>query len=127
MAVLMVEGGPEPDGDWTEIAVTTARFGSFGFMNVKLVAANGKPMDGQPDGTIPVLYRIDAKGHLILCLPDEDATKAAINAGTIKGTITDSGKGDATITADGATLDKFLTSPAGQKLYSKPATYTRVE
>jgi hypothetical protein len=128
IAVLMVEGGPQPDGDWNEIAVTTARFGAYGFMNVRLISANGKPVDDQPGGTIPVLYRFDAKGNLILCLPDEDAAKAAINAHKIKGTITENGNGDATITADGAALDRFLTSPAGQALYDKPSpTFTRVE
>jgi hypothetical protein len=128
MAVIMVEGGPQPDGDWNEIAVTTARFGAYGFMNVRLISANGKPVDDQPGGTIPVLYRFDAKGDLMLCLPDEDATKAAIKAGKIKGTVTDNGKGDATITADGAALDRFLTSRAGQALYNKPfSIFTRVE
>jgi len=127
MAVLMVEGGPQPDGDWNEVSVTTARFGTFGFMNARLISGNGKSIEDQPEGTIPLLYRFGAKGRLLLYLPDETATKAAIKAGKIKGTITDNGKGDAVITADGAALDKFLASPAGQALYIKPTTFTRVE
>jgi hypothetical protein len=128
MTVIIVQAGPQPDGDWNEVAVTTARLGTSRFMNVRMISGDGKPADDLPPGTIPVRYQIDAKGQLVLYLPGENVAKAAIKAKKIKGTIADNGNGDATITADGAALDRFLSSAAGQGLYSKPfKTFTRVE
>jgi hypothetical protein len=86
-------------------------------------------MDGdqQPDGTVPVLYRWDGK-HLVLYLMDEKATKAAINAKRIAGTVESGEFGDATITADQATLDAFMAGREGTALFSsKFAVLTRMD
>lgn len=118
IAIVVPASGRASD---TMIAtVSTARFGSFGFLNAKLAEADGQVAPGQPPGTVPVLYRFGPKGTLSLFLPDDAAVKAAIRAHKIAG---DAGKktgDDVTITADARTLDKFLASPAGQALFTKP-------
>ena len=119
ITAVMVQTGKEPDGDYAVFTLTTVRLGANRFMNATLLSSDGKPEDG-PHGTVPVLYRIDAKGTLTLFLMDEAATKAAIKAGKIKGTVEDGSMGDATITAEPAVLDKFLQSPAGLALFDKP-------
>jgi hypothetical protein len=120
ITVVIVQTGNEPDGDWNLITMTTGKAGANRYMNAQLLASNGKPEEGSPGGTIPVLYRIDAKGRLTLYLMNEDGTKAAIKAGKLKGTIGKGDYGDAMITADPAALDKFMASPAAAALFTKP-------
>ena len=123
ISALLVESGPKAE-DWNFVMLTTARLGASRFMNARMLLSNGKPdSDNEgapPHGSVPVLYRIDAKGTLTLFMMDEPATKAAIRAGKIKGTIETGTMGDATITADPKALDKFLASPAGLALFVKP-------
>ena len=119
ITAVMVQTGREPDGDYAVFTLTTVKLGANRFMNATLLSSDGKPEDG-PHGTVPVLYRIDAKGTLTLFLMDEAATKAAIKAGKIKGTVESGPYGDAVITAEPAVLDKFLQSPAGLALFDKP-------
>ncbi len=120
LTVLIVQSGDEPDGDWNLVELTTGKAGANRFMNARLLSSNGKPEEGSPGGTIPVLYRIDAKGRITLYLTDETATKAAIKAGKIKGTIGKGDSGDAVITADPAALDKYMASSAAAALFTKP-------
>jgi hypothetical protein len=122
-----------PDrGDDFNVAIlklTTVRFGNFGFLNVRWMMDPKHELPDQPPGTIPVLYRFDAKGELVIYVPDEHATDDAIRAHKIAGTL-DSGGTDHTtlVTADGASLDRFFRSPAGLALYQKPfAVLTRVK
>lgn len=110
-------------------SLKTARFGSFGFLNVRWMLDPKHELPGQSPGTIPVLYRFDAKDKLEIFIPDEGATDAAIDAHKIAGT-KDNGTTDHTtlITADGPALDKFFRSPAGLALYKKPfAVLTRMK
>ncbi|MEI9995669.1 MAG: hypothetical protein WDM91_13825 [Rhizomicrobium sp.] len=107
-------------GDLVVATVSSARYGRFGFLNARLLETAGKRESEQPPGTVPILYRFDAKGVLSLAMMDEDATKAAIRAHKIAGSAGKAGTDDATITADSRTLDKFLSSPAGQALFAKP-------
>lgn len=116
---LLVETGAKAE-DWNVVTLTTAKLGASRFMNATMLSNDGKPEDGAPRGTVPVLYRIDAKGQLTLAMMDEDAVKAAIKAGKIKGTVGDGTLGDATITADTSVLDNFLQTPAGLALFDKP-------
>jgi hypothetical protein len=113
-----------PDkGDASDVLLarlTTARLGKVGFMNVRLMDTPKTEAKDQPPGTVPILYRIDAKGILSLYMLDEDLTKAAIKAHKLAGDAGKEGTDDATITADGPALDKFFQSPAGLALFTKP-------
>jgi hypothetical protein len=120
ITLITVATGDKPDADWDAITMTTGRAGNNRFMNIRLVSDNGKPEKDPPAGTIPVLYRLDAKGQMTIWLTDENATKDAIKSGKLKGTIGKGDYGDAVITADPATLDRFMASPAGRALYPKP-------
>ncbi len=126
IVAVIVEGGPKAE-DWNVATLTTARVGNNRILNARLLWTNGKP-EGAPAGTVPVLYRIDAKGTLTLSLPDEDAFKAAIAAGRIKGTVEKGQLGDAVVAADPKALDAFFAAPGVADLYSKPFfTLRRVE
>jgi len=89
-------------------------------MNARLLMSNGKADEGSPSGTIPILYRLDSKGRLLLYLLNEDRAKAAIKSGKITGTTGEGDSGDAVITADPVALDKFMASPAALSLFVKP-------
>src|SRR5512146_3306408 len=105
-AVLVPDRGTA--NDVMMFKLKTARFGKFGYLNVRPMMDPEHEAPDQPPGTIPVLYRFEAKGRLAIYLTDEDATKDAIRARKIAGTAATSGTGDAVITADGVTLDKFF-------------------
>ena len=123
ITLMMVQAGNQPDGDWYFATLTTAKLGANHFMNARLILSNGIQEGGdpavQPAGTVPVLYRIDAKGEMSAFTMDEDKVKAAIASGKIKGTVEKGTLGDAVITADPAALDKFVQSQAGLSLFSK--------
>jgi hypothetical protein len=130
MLVIIVSGAKKGDGDVMGATVRTAKLGSGRVMNATLVSFDVKK-DGsdeeQPPGTIPVVYRMNGK-HLSLYLMDEKATKAAITAGRIKGTVGSGDYGDATITAEQPELDRFLSSAEGQALFSdKFAELTKMD
>ncbi|HEY0107613.1 MAG TPA: hypothetical protein VGB91_16140 [Rhizomicrobium sp.] len=115
---LIVEAGPKAE-DWNVATLTTARLGANRVMNATLQWTNDKP-ETAPPGTVPVLYRIDARGTLTLALMDETAVKAAIAAGRIKGTVGTGEFGDAIITADPKALDALFASPGAVKLFAEP-------
>ena len=115
LAVLVPNGGSA--SDLILVKATTVRMGAVGILNARLVPGPDSDSSDQPPGTIPVLYRVDAKGRMLLFTLDENATKNAIRAGKIAGTTGDSGSGDAVITADAPALDKFFRSPAGLALF----------
>lgn len=121
---------PNHGGDSNEVMLRlkVARFGNFGFLNVRWMMDSKHELPGQSPGYIPVLYRFDAKDKLEIFIPDDGATSAAIDAHKIAGTL-DNGTTDHStlITADGPALDKFFRSPAGLALYKKPfAVLTRM-
>lgn len=125
LAVLVPSAGAA--NDLMLFRLTTARFGKFGIMNARLEAGPESDGSEQPPGSVPVLYRVDAKGKLTLYLLDEDATKEAIRAGRIAGDAGKAGTDDAVISADAPTLDKFFQSRTGQGLFKKPfAVLTKV-
>ena len=117
MAVLLPAHG---SGDVIVATFTSVRFGSHGYLNVRLAQANGEDIKDQPPGTVPVLYRLDARGRLTLAMMDDKAVKAAVAAHTLAGTIGRGDYGDVTITEEPAALDKFMASPAALKLFARP-------
>ncbi|MEI9989889.1 MAG: hypothetical protein WDM86_07605 [Rhizomicrobium sp.] len=118
LAAVIVESGPKAE-DWNVVTATTATLGANRYMNARLLWTNGKP-ENAPAGTVPVLYRLDAKGVLTFSLMDEDAVKAAIAAGKIKGTVEKGQWGDVTITADPKALDAYFAAPGAAKLFLQP-------
>jgi hypothetical protein len=118
LAVLVPHGGSA--SDLMLVKVTTVRLGAAGILNARLVPGPDSDSSQQPPGSIPILYRLDARGRMLLFMLDEDATKKAIRAGRIAGTTGKSDTDDAVITADGPALDKFFRSPAGLALFKSP-------
>ncbi|HEY2032093.1 MAG TPA: hypothetical protein VGH02_00250 [Rhizomicrobium sp.] len=129
MTVVLVQGGTEPDGDWSVASITTATVGNNHIMNARLTFNNGKPdEEDMARNTMPLLYRFDGPNHLTLYLMDEDATKAAIQAHKIAGTVEPGQFGDAVITALPKELDAFMASKKGAALFGERfATLTKME
>ena len=117
ITVLLIAG---TDKEWMLVTATTATLGPNHLMNARLVSSNGIAETGGPKGTFPVLYQFDGKSGLKLSLLDERKVKAALKAGQLAGTGYKTNLDDAVITADPATLDRFLQSPAGATLFDKP-------
>ena len=108
-------------GDWSVYSLQTATLSQYRYMNAKEVSNNGKdPDQAQAGKTFPLLYRVNSDGALVIYLLDEKAAAAAIKSGAIAGTIGQGQFGDITLTADSATLDAFMTTPAGRALFVKP-------
>jgi hypothetical protein len=130
ITVVLVQAGDKSDGDWSVASITTAALGSYHFFNAKLTNTEDKPSgdDTATPNTMPMLYRFDGPHRLTLFFMNEDATKAEIQSGAIKGTVESGQFGDATITADPKTLDAFVTSKRGLALFdNKFATLTKIE
>jgi len=127
LTVLITQPKAKNHDDDVGAELTAATVGGNRFFNARLVATNNHQDDsGQPPGTIPVLRKFDDRRHVTFYLMDEDATKAAIKAGKIKGVVEPGQFGDATITADAGTLNAFMSSPAGLALFTeKLATLAR--
>jgi hypothetical protein len=108
-------------GDWSVYSLQTAVLGEYHYMNAKEISNNGKAPDAaQADKTFPLLYRVNSDGALVIYLLDEKAAAVAIKSGAVAGTITQGQFGDITLTADPATLDAFMATPAGRALFVKP-------
>jgi hypothetical protein len=128
ITVVMVQGGSNVNSDWSVASITTAKVGSNHILNAKLTFSDDKPVADDSTDTTPLLYRSDRKGHLLLSLMDEDATKDAIQSGAIKGLVEQGQYGDVKITADPKSLDAFMGSARGAALFSAHfATLTKIE
>lgn len=128
ITVVMVQAGPEPDGDWMIASITTATLGGNHIMNAQIKFSDGKAEEDSREGTIPLLYRFEGPNRLVLYLMDEDATKAAIQAHKITGTVEQGQFGDAVITAPSKDLDAFLATKKGAALFGERfATLTKME
>jgi hypothetical protein len=113
------------DEDSLKAIVTTTKIGANRFMNAKLVSMGKDEDDEAPPGTVPLLYRLEG-ASVVLYLMNEDKTKAAIQAGKIKGSVEPGQFGDAIITANQRALDAFIASDEGVALFSeKFATLSR--
>ena len=107
-------------GDWSTYNLKLATLGANHLINVWSVLNNGKPADGDAKADILMLYQLGNGGKLTLRLMDEDATKAAIQAGKIKGEIEPGNTGDVRITADLKDLDAFFAKKGTAALFGKP-------
>jgi hypothetical protein len=129
IAVVMVQAGAQPDGDWSVAAVTTATLGTNHFMNAQLQFSDGKADDeDEARGTVPLLYRFEGANRIVIYLMDEDSAKAAIQAHKIAGSVEQGQFGDATITASPKDLDAFMATRKGASLFGERfATLTKME
>ncbi|HEY5336965.1 MAG TPA: hypothetical protein VIJ85_02080 [Rhizomicrobium sp.] len=129
ITVVMVKDGTKQDGGWSIASITTAALGANHFINAQLTFSDGKMVDpAEASGTTPLLYRFDGPNHAAMFFLDEDATKAAIKAGWIKGTVEEGQFGDAKITADPKSLDAFMASKRGVALFGERfITMTKME
>lgn len=107
----------QDDGEWEVFHLDTTTLGANHYMNVHETFEKGKPADDEmAKENIPLLYRVQGR-TLTLYLIDEDAAKAAITSGKLKGTIGEGSNGDVQITSDAAELDAYLATPAGAALF----------
>lgn len=129
ITVVLVQGGTQPDGDWSVASVTTAAVGNNRIMNARLTFSGDKvDEEDMARNTMPMLYRFEGPNRLVLYLMDEDATKAAIQAHKIVGIVEPGQFGDATITASPKDLDAFMASKRGTALFGERfATLTKME
>ena len=120
LTVLITDPKEKHHDDDIGAELTGAMVGGNRFLNARLVATNNHQDDsGQPPGTFPVLCKFTDARHASLYLMNDDATKAAIKAGKIKGHVEPGQFGDATITADVGALNAFMSSPAGLALFTE--------
>jgi hypothetical protein len=129
ITVVLVQAGNKPDGDWSVASITTATLGANHFFNAKLTNTGDKSdTEDETPNTMPMLYRFDGPRRLTLFFMGEDATKAAIKSGAIKGIVEPGQFGDATITADPKSLDAFMATKKAAALFdAKFATLTKME
>lgn len=120
-AVLVTPPLGTDKGGWAAFSIQTVTLGPNHFMNARETIDEGKPATGaMAENTIPVLYRINSDGALVLYIVDDTLAKTAIKAGKLAGDVEQGQYGDVTITAAPADLDAFMASPQGRALFSKP-------
>jgi hypothetical protein len=114
----------EPSGKdtgWSVYSFKTATLGAYHYMNLHEVSSDGKSStDSDAQKNIPVLYRVNGDGALVVYLMDEKRAGAAIAANKIAGTVDASKYGDATITTSANDLDAFMATADGRALFNAP-------
>jgi hypothetical protein len=125
-AVIVTPPSPKDKGGWGAFTLQTVTLGPNHFMNVRETIDEGKPGSGtMADNTVPVLYRLNGDGALVLYIIDETAAKNAIKTGKIAGTIDPGEYGDIALTATPGDLDAYMASPGGRALFVKPLAILR--
>lgn len=124
--VLVTPPSAKDKGGWGVFSVQTVTLGAYHYMNLHETMEDGKAATGvMADAMIPILYRVNGDGAVVLYLIDEAAAKSAIKSGKIAGTVDDSQFGDITLTATPGDLDAFMATPAGRALFVKPLVILR--
>jgi hypothetical protein len=125
-AIVVTPQSSADKGGWGAFSLQTVTLGANRFINARETLDDGKPATGpMADNTIPLLYRVNGDGALVLYIVDEAAAKRAIKANKILGTIEDGQDGDVMLTAAPGDLDAYMGSPAGRALFVKPLTILR--
>lgn len=125
-ALVLDPPSPKDSGGWGAFSLQTVTLGPYRFINARETINDGKPATGpMADNIIPLLYRFNGDGALVLYLIDEDAAKAAIKSGKLAGNIEEGQFGDVTITAAPGDLDAYMASPSGRALFVKPFAILR--
>jgi hypothetical protein len=119
--VLVTQPSAKDNGGFGVFGVQTVTLGRLHYINAREIIDENKPAKGtMADNAIPLLYRLEGDNTLALYMMDEDATRAAIKAGKIKGTAEEGQFGDVTLTASPGELDAYMASPAARALFTKP-------
>ncbi len=109
------------DAGWGVFSLKTSSLGTYHYMNVHEVSSNGKPADDtSAQSNIPVLYRVNGDGALVIYLMDDKRAAAAIKANKLAGNVDQGQYGDTTITASAADLDAFMATADGRALFNAP-------
>ena len=117
--VLLAPPSSDDEGGWMVFEARAVRLGDNTYFDARALDDGGKPPDPKL-AHVPVLYRVNGDGSLLLYLIDEEAARNAISKGTIAGSVEPGDFGDVTITAAPAALDAFFASDAGRALFTKP-------
>lgn len=127
ITIAVVQAFGVTDDGWSIYTGRTATLGSNHILNVSMVRDNGEVPDAPlKEANFPLLYVVKGR-TLTLYIIDEDKARAAITAGTIKGTIEPGTSGDVTITADAKELDAFMAKPEAAKLFKVMLVLKKVE
>ena len=119
--VIGFPSATDSSGFYGTYSVRTASLGKAAYVNAREVMENGQPVTGPlAEKFMLLLYRFRGPHTLVLYLADEDATKDAVKARKVDGTIEPGKFGDVTLTARPADLDRFFASDAALKLFTKP-------
>jgi hypothetical protein len=125
-AVLVTPPTAKDKGGWAAFSVQTVTLGPNHFMNARETIDGGKPATGSmADNIVPVLYRINSDGALVLYIMDDTLAKAAIKSGKLTGNVESGQYGDVTLTSSAADLDAYMASPQGRALFNKPLVILR--
>jgi hypothetical protein len=124
--VVVTPPSAKDKGGYGAFTLQTVALGSYHFINARESISDGKPATGpMADNTIPILYRVNGDGAIVIYLIDETAAKNAIKLGKITGTVEQGEYGDVTLTATPGDLDAYLATPAGRALFVKPLSILR--
>jgi hypothetical protein len=124
--VMLAPPTANDEGGWMIFEAHRATLGGNTYLDAREVEDGGKPPEAKL-AHVPVLYKINGDGFLVLYLVDETAARAAIAGGALAGTVEPGEYGDITITAAPAALDAFFSGSAGRALFNKPlGTFQRV-
>ncbi|HWU25832.1 MAG TPA: hypothetical protein VN154_05460 [Rhizomicrobium sp.] len=125
-ALLITPPSAQDEGGWGAFNLQTVALGSNHFINARETFEDNKTASGaMADNVIPLLYRINGDGAVVVYIVDENAAKTAIRNGKITGTIQEGEFGDIVLTAAPGDLDAYMASPAGRALFVKPLTILR--
>lgn len=125
-AVVVTPASAKDKGGYGAFSLQTVALGPYHYINAREVIEDGKPATGaMADNTVPILYRVNGDGAIVIYLIDETAVKKAIQEGKILGTVEPGEYGDVTLTATPGDLDAFFASPAGRALFIKPLAILR--
>jgi hypothetical protein len=125
-AVLALADGGRDDG-WTVFRITTATLGGHHLMNAGMLFDKGAPAEGKMRfANVILLYTVEGK-TLTLSLLDEDKTKAAVQAGALKGTVGQGRNGDVILTGSAGEIDAYFAKPEAAALFKPMLVMQKVE
>jgi hypothetical protein len=119
LTILTVQQGPN-NSEWGQYSATSAEVADTTYLNVRLVATNGKIEDSNFSRFFTLVRYVVSDTKLDVFLIDEQKIAAAIESGQIKGEVKREQFGsDVTITAESAEIDAFLAKSDPKALFAE--------